>query len=57
MPLLYRIQPSYDTSIYMGNTVTEIVCIREMFNKLPESALAEVGDFVGDQGHIRMALI
>jgi hypothetical protein len=30
----------------MGNTVTEIDRIKEMLNKLPESVLAEVGDFV-----------
>jgi hypothetical protein len=30
----------------MGNTVTEIDRIKEMLNKLPESALSEVGDFV-----------
>jgi len=46
MPLLYRIQPSYDTLIYLGNTVTEIDRIKEMLNKLSESALAEVGDFI-----------
>src|SRR4030043_2237471 len=37
MPLLYIIQPSYNTLIYMGNTVTEIDRIKEMLNKLPES--------------------
>jgi len=31
----------------MGNTVTEIDRIKEMLNKLSESALAEVGDFEG----------
>jgi hypothetical protein len=46
MPPLYTIQPSYDTSIYLGNTVAEIDRIKEMLNKLSESALAEVGDFV-----------
>jgi hypothetical protein len=30
----------------MGNTATKIDRIKEMINKLPESALAEVGDFV-----------
>ena len=30
----------------MGNTVTEIDRIKDMLNKLPESALSEVGDFV-----------
>ncbi len=30
----------------MENTATEIDRIKEMLNKLPESALAEVGDFV-----------
>jgi len=30
----------------MENTATEIDRIKEMINKLPESALAEVGDFV-----------
>jgi hypothetical protein len=30
----------------MGNTATEIDRIKEMLNKLPESALAEVGDFI-----------
>ena len=32
--------------IYMGNTVTEIDRIKEMLDKLSESALSEVGDFV-----------